>query len=534
MSLPSTMLTRAIATLLATSPAVAATWSHVGGSSARTLIPTQLAPPLTTSDRVLSQDADGDPITFVGQSMPVTDAAHVYVLGASNGQAKIYAANRGDGSIAWESPIPAPFFDSFSSPTLDEANNAVVVASGFDVIAFDCSNGAEQWRTTLAMDIVNASPAITDDLGDADRLFITDYDGFGFVGGNLYCINVDPFDAATNPWQPGDIVWTVAMGDATSGNSPAYHDGVVYAASAGGFFGRQPGKIRAWDATATTSPPALWTFTNSISEGFYGGVSVVDDGSDTYVYGATYAFFGGLESANLVKINATTGQLAWSHPCNRTQSIPIPTGDGRVLLSTGYPGDGSVPSLQCFDDHGTHASLRWCTALSTWDDTNSNGFLELGEFLLMGGWTHQPIVVQPLAGGCFAYVGAVQTTGLFDASTDLRLIDVDLSPAAPGFEVEHHAPCGSSPALLDGVLYSIGPNGLCAFGLPTPTPMFDVDTNGDVDIRDLYAWESMSGLPDVDGNGTIDATDRIVLITELRANEPDDIGGNRGIAADLR
>jgi hypothetical protein len=58
-----------------------------------------------------------------------------------------------------------------------------------------------------------------------------------------------------------------------------------------------------------------------------------------------------------------------------------------------------------------------------------------------------------------------------------------------------------------------------AFEISPPT---DVNTDFEIDIEDLYSWEQGIGLRDVDGNGTVDAADRTLLIQTLRQNELND------------
>ena len=107
-------------------------------------------------------------------------------------------------SVRFSAPVDTPALDSWSTPLIDESNERLIVASGETVTAFEAETGVPAWSATLEMDVVNASPLVTSDLGPADRLFLTDADGFLTQGGgNLYCINIDPRDAQTNPFDPG-------------------------------------------------------------------------------------------------------------------------------------------------------------------------------------------------------------------------------------------------------------------------------------------------------------------------------------------
>src|SRR5690606_13696489 len=191
------------------------------------------------------------------------------------------------------------------------------------------------------------------------------------------------------PFGRGEIVWEFDLGQ-TAGTTPAYDDGVVYVATAGDSAGRPPGLLFALPAGVSVSPNPLWATPNPAPEGFYGGVCVTTAGGQRVLYAASYAFYGGLMSGNLVKVLADTGAVVWSIPANRTASIPIPLGDSRILISAGLQGFGTVPSVQMFRDNGASAQLMWDTALWTWKDLNGDLSLDPGEFTPMGGWTHQP------------------------------------------------------------------------------------------------------------------------------------------------
>ncbi len=518
------MKTLCIISLASAAALARADWTHLGHDGARVAHVPAPSIALTSPAWTLAQTDGGEAIDWIGHASPVVSSDRVCATARIDGDAFVLAVDRTDGSIAWMQPIGSPFLNSFSTPVIDVEHDAVIVASGSDVDAFDFETGSPLWSSALQKPVVNASPVITTDLGPADRLFITDYDGYLlFGGGRLYCINIDTFDAALNPWQPGDVVWSVGLGQASSGNSPAYRNGVVCVADAGNpnFF--EPGSIRAWDAAATSAPAPLWTFTNVIDEGFYGGVAIAEANGETCVYAATYAFFGALDSANLVKLDAATGALHWSVACNRSQSIPVPLDDGRVVLSTGIPGFGSQPSLQVFEDHTTSATLVLDTATDSWID-DGDGVIESGEFLSMGGWTHQAVVVS--AGGMtLAYAGSPAASSGFMPYTDLRLVDLDADPSEPGFVLDHFAPAGGSAAVVGDTMYTIGPGGLTAFGLLVPALEPDVNGDGGVDANDLYAWDAGVGARDVDGSGMVDGADRSALFDVLRAGEAADITG---------
>jgi len=229
------------------------------------------------------------------------------------------------------------------------------------------------------------------------------------------------------------------------------------------------------------------------------------------VYAASYAFYGGTTSANLMKIEANSGAVQWSVDANRTSAAPVVLGDGRVVLSTGLNGYGSVPAIQVFRDLQSSATLAWDSSLATWVDANANGLRDQGEFTSVGGWSNQ-IAVGRMDGRLTALAGVMPTNANSTGScTMLRAID--LEGQTPVILPMSSSQAGSTPALVDGNVYSIGPGGLTAFG-PLP-PRYDVDQNGVVNLDDLHAWHQGAGARDVNRDGAVNASDGAALEEEL-------------------
>jgi outer membrane protein assembly factor BamB len=461
------------------SGALADCWELFAGSAARESRTSGEFPSLVAPAWVASLDNQGRLVQFVGQSGVVCDPERVYALGETEGISYLLAYRKEDGGCVWTAPVPDPHVSSWSTPAVDEVNGAVLVGAGRRLITLDAATGMERWSVELEQPVVNASPLVTDDRGPADRVFITDYDGFG-DNARLYCVNVDAFEAQTNPYEPGREVWSVGIGSA-AGSTPAYADGVVYVVTAGpGGFGA--GRVLAFDAGATAEPSPLWEFTNVKAVGFHGGVSVVDGA----VYAASYSYFGGRTSANLVKLDAATGALAWSVGCNRTDTTPVVTTDGRVVVSGGLAGFGSLPTLQLFRDDGDSATMVWDSASATWDDVDGDGSIGGGEYLPIGGWTHQP-VLSTANGGAVLLAGAIPTGGeQYTACTDLHQIDLDVEAGEPGWIVESFSGTGSTPAVVEGVVFTIGVEGLFAFGGCGP----DCDGSGGLDLFDFLCFQN--------------------------------------------
>lgn len=389
---------------------------------------------------------------FVPQAGVAVDDQRVYAISlpGSGQPARLWAIGVHDGRSVWSAPIPSPVLESWSPPVLDLRRGAVYVAIGAPglaatgrLIALDSATGLERWRATLAKDIVNAAPALAE-----GRVFITDYEGFyaGGEGGSLYAI-----DATT-----GAIDWTHPTFAALSGATPAVAgDRVVIATAGDAQLGN--GRVLCFDARASDGPSAmLWGTEIPGDDAFFGGVTIAGDA----VYAATYDFFGGRNASRLVKLDLHTGALLWQAPCDRSASRPIVLPRGRVLLSVGIPGFGSVPSLQMFTDLGAEAARLWDTAADTWAD-DGDGAIEPGEFTRIGGWTQQPA----LASARFAVVGSLTADGTSDAYDQLRVLDLESSPAGPGFVRDLVPGAGASPALRRGVVFTIGAAGLHAFTL---------------------------------------------------------------------
>ncbi len=421
-------------------------WPQYAGDAAHHS--TAVAAPVDLSAHLwtASQNPSGVSLVFEGPSSPVVHQGRLFAnartfTGTTHVANKLVAIDAATGGVLWETPILKGVLNSWSSPAVDAAHDTVLIGSGHTLYAMHASNGAIAWSTPLSRSIVNASPTVADGLSPG-RVFITDFDGGGSAG-SLYCINTSSFDAVTNPFQPGEIVWRELLGG-TSGNTAAFQDGVVYVASvtdadSPGFPGE--GHVFAFDVHAGEGERRLWS--TGAGEGFFGGVTL----RNGFVYAASYDTFGGQDNSVLVKIRASDGQLAWSTPCERTNSIPIVAGN-MIYLSAGIPGFGSVPKLEAFEDLGNNAVKLWDTYNST------------AGTLLVGGWTHQPAIA-----GNVLFCGTIPTgNAFFGAYTDLYLLDLTRNPADPDFIFDHRTGAGSSPAVCGGRVYSIGPAGLAAFG----------------------------------------------------------------------
>lgn len=384
---------------------------------------------------------------FEGPSSPVVYDGRVYanarhIVNNTHVNNKMIAFDQASGAVLFETIIDKSVGESWSTPAVDPIHGTVLLGSGSRLFAIDAAAGGVVWSTPVVRPVVNASAAVYED-AVRGRVLITDYTGFG-AGGSLYCVNTSNFDSTLNPFQPGDIVWTEPLGT-TIGNTPAIHGDVVYVSAASGTYPAYLDYVYAFNIHGDAADRLRWSWhTDTLAtDVFYSGVAHAN-GS---IYAATYAFSGSGDTARMFKVNATTGAGIWSVSCNRTASTPVIAGN-RIYLSTGIGGFGSVPRVQAFDDLGGSAVKVW----DTYGDTSGT--------VVVGGWTHQPA----LADGVL-YVGKIPTSvNSFGPYTDLFMIDVALTPTHPDFLRGQRTGVGSSPAIADGRVYSIGTSGLQSIG----------------------------------------------------------------------
>lgn len=418
-------------------------WLHYASDPQRNGVSQDAPDDLSAVLWTTNQHPIGTTIAFEGPSSPVVYSGRVYantrhIVSNQYQKNKLVAFEASSGAVLFETLIDKAILDSWSSPAVDTANGTVLLASGFKLFSIDAVTGDIRWATPLARTVVNASPLVVVD-PVVGRAFITDYDGFGDAA-SLYCINTSPFDTGANPYLPGDIVWQESIGTA-SGATPAYDNGDVYLSSiaASGFGCDEVGYLTAFDIDAPPVSRRLWS--TCVGDGFFGGVCF----SNGFVYVASYDLNGTGDNSTLVKVNAADGAIIWTIPCERTSSIPVVVGD-RIYLSAGINGFGSVPKVQAFQDNGASAVKLWDT------------YVDTAGSLIVGGWTHQPLYADGLL-----YVGRIPLSGSFyGAYTDLYMLDVSRAPTDPLFVRDHRVGVGSSPALAEGRLYSIGPVGLSA------------------------------------------------------------------------
>ena len=440
-------------------------WTHAGNTPWRIAIAeTDALPDLSAP--AWTFDADGE-FEAVSQATPVISEDGIAIaLGMLSGDAHAVAIDVNTGEELWRSPIAAPVFLSWSSPAIlgSRDGGVVVVATDSVATALDLATGDELWSTPLGQSVVNASPAIEARSG---VVRVTTYDPFG---GNARLVTLD---LAT-----GDIILEPTIGSA-SGATPA-----IYGLRS--FVALTDGSIRAYNGG-----DELWTASNPV--GFFGGMVYADN----EVYAASYGFSGGRDNSNIVKLDATTGDELWSVPAERTDAMPIVLGDGLIVLSAGLEGFGSLPTVQVYEDLGASAERVWDLASATWDDLNSNGAIDPGEYLALGGWDHQAAAIRT-ADGVALLIGS--PTG------GLALLDLDADPTSAGFVIGTTDLGGGSPAIAGGFAVSMWQDHVAGFALGAAC-FADFDGDGSLSLFDFLAYQNAFDAGDLsadcDGDGSL-------------------------------
>ncbi|AKB30300.1 cell surface protein [Methanosarcina siciliae T4/M] len=413
--------------------------------------------PKTNRTEWISEDIDA-----ISSSSSVIAEGKVFVICGGSGMedstdstSRLAALDEFTGELVWNATIPATVYGSWASPAYD--NGMVFTATGPELGCYNAETGEKLWsfnNTVGSKGAVNSGPAIADGM-----VVFSDWDG-----SHYYCLDEDT----------GYLLWSFeAEGYVQS--VPAYEDGKFYLAS------WEYGDLNqghAYCVDAITGDP-IWHI--NLEQNFCGSPAY----RDGVLYLTTYNFYG---TSDFLALDATDGSVIWQQTIESTDSTPA-FAYGNVYVCGGCEGFSNVQTY-CFN-----AS----TGEKVWETPSLTG--EEGG---IGGWTCSVAVADGLA-----YVGT--EGGGYFSYNDLYALD-----AFTGEVVWHIPHAGSTPALSDGMLFSIGADQkVYAFkdSLSSPVANFSADiTSGNAPLTVNFTDQSTGTVSsyswDFDSDGTVDSTEQ--------------------------
>ena len=292
-------------------------------------------------------------------------------------------------------------------------------------------------------------------------------------GGQYFC-----FDEAT-----GEELWNFTVEGANPGiigggdaqGTPAYSDGKVYLTS--WLYGAPyAGHVYCLDADTG----ALIWHQNDIPEQCCGSPAIANG----IVYVTTYNFYG---DGEILALDKNNGSILWRQTIQRTDSTPA-VAYGNIYVCGGCPGFSDVQTY-CFN--ATTGELIWNT-------TASDG---------IGGWTCSVAVAD---GKVFVGKPEAGTGMSFDYAGTYAL------DAFTGNVVWSYPEGGSSPAVADGMVFTIGSGKVYAF---TIYDSGDANHDGKVNTADASTALQMAvgSIPpndeaDVNRDGKVTSIDALIIM----------------------
>ena len=350
-----------------------------------------------------------DEISAIGGTSTVVADGKVFAYsgptGWSSGDGALYCLDQFTGNILWNVSIPTPAYGSWSSPAYH--NGRVFTSTDIETGCYDAATGEQIWvfENPTGQPSVNGGPVVAD-----GKVIVNDWQA-----GHFYCLNEET----------GELLWTFTeeqtggWGVGYAQGVPAYEDEKFYLTTwlyAGG-------NVYCVDADTGTE---IWNKTFSLDTC---GSPVVVEGT---VYVSTYDFYG---TGEIYALNAGNGDVLWQRTIQRSDSTPT-VAYGNVYVTGGCKG---YSSLQTYCFNATTGDLVWSTDA---DD-------EIGEFKISVAVADSKVFVGRAA-TFFEYAGTVA----LDAFT--------------GDVIWSYPEGGSSPAVADDIVFTIGGGRVYAFRNPLP------------------------------------------------------------------
>ncbi|CAD6493704.1 MAG: Outer membrane protein assembly factor BamB [Candidatus Argoarchaeum ethanivorans] len=348
-----------------------------------------------------------DELSAIGGTSTVVADGKVFAYGGptspyGSGEGVLYGLDEFTGAIIWNISIPTPAFGSWSSPAYH--NGRVFTSTDIETGCYDAATGEQIWAFENPTNgpSVNGGPVVAD-----GKVIVNDWQA-----GHYYCLDEET----------GELLWTFTeeqTGDWNVGYTqgvPAYEDGKFYLTT----WLYVGGNVYCLDADTGEN---IWNQTTPLDT--CGSPTVVDG----TVYVTNYNFEG---YGEIYAMNATNGSILWHKAIQRSDSTPA-VAYGNVYVTGGCLGY-SDRQTYCFN--ATNGNLTWST------DTAD----------AIGAWTCSVAVADGKVfagtegGDSFDYAG----TYALDAFT--------------GDVIWSYPEGGASPAVADGIVFTIGCGRVYAFG----------------------------------------------------------------------
>jgi len=325
----------------------------------------------------------------------------------------LVALDNSDGEILWGTPIKPRVYGSWATPAYKDGS--VFVTSGGStggggyVYRIDASDGEKEWdfRFPGGKGSVNGGPAVTN-----RAVYAGDWDGCRY-----YCIDK----------KNGTEIWNFTV-SGYSQSVPAIGYGNAYFGSA------YSDEKRAYCVDAWGGEE-IWNTTLAPFKNVCGSVTIADN----IIYLTTYDFNG---AGIFYALDAFNGTEIWSATIEPTDSTPAyypsPCKSVRGRIYTSGGGSKSsvgTPAVRCLD--AKTGELIWCV----------HG---------LGSWTNSPVVTKDGK----VFVGKeCSGGGVVPGYCGLYCLD-----AFTGKEKWHSERGGSSPVVVNGLVYTIGEGRVLVFG----------------------------------------------------------------------
>ncbi|MEA1945292.1 MAG: CARDB domain-containing protein, partial [Euryarchaeota archaeon] len=351
-----------------------------------------------------------DELSAIGGTSTVVADGRVFAYGGptspfGSGEGVLYCLDEFTGAILWNVSIPTPASGSWASPAYHDGK--VFTSTDIEAGCYNATTGEQIWafENPTGEASVNGGPVVAD-----GKVIVNDWQA-----GHFYCLDEEVGELLWNFTETKTGNWGVGYAQGV----PAYEDGKFYLTT----WIYVGGTVYCVDAD---TGDVIWNQTTPLDTC---GSPVIVDGT---VYVTNYKFDG---DGAIYAMNASDGDILWQQTIQRSDSTPA-VAYGNVYVCGGCSGYSQMQTY-CFN--ATTGNPIWST------DTGDE----------IGGWTCSVAVADDKVfvghpGSLFGYAG----TYALDAAT--------------GDVIWSYPEGGSSPAVADDIVFTIGGGRVYAFYTPKP------------------------------------------------------------------